>query len=95
MQDAKSHVLLIEGQLKLHPDRAIFQSWNPYPTHVLPETAPDTLTHLVDFYVNRGEKKWTSLAQGFHPKASHRHQIASFFNLTSPHKVRSKTWLVG
>jgi hypothetical protein len=90
MQDAKSHVLLIEGQLKLHPDRAIFQSWNPYPTHVLPETAPDTLTHLVDFYIKSWREKMNELGSRIHPKASHRRQIASFFNLTSPTRFGAK-----
>jgi hypothetical protein len=50
-------VRLAENQLHWRPDRAIFQSWQPNPTHALPETVPDTLTHLVDFYLNRGEDK--------------------------------------
>jgi len=29
------------------PDEAIFQSWNDYPTHFLPETQPGTLTWVV------------------------------------------------
>jgi len=50
VQAAQSHILLMEGEYQLHPDQVIFQSWNPYPSHVLPETAPDTMTSLVDFY---------------------------------------------
>ena len=29
------------------PDMVIFQSWVPRPTHVLPEDAPDSFTHLL------------------------------------------------
>jgi hypothetical protein len=34
---AKTHVKLVEGQLKLRPDQVILQSWNPNPTHALPD----------------------------------------------------------
>jgi hypothetical protein len=37
------------GSLKA-PDHIIIQSWKPYPTHVLPESNPLTLTHLVNDY---------------------------------------------
>jgi hypothetical protein len=37
------------GSLKA-PDQIIIQSWKPYPTHVLPESNPFTLTHLVNYY---------------------------------------------
>jgi hypothetical protein len=30
---------------------AVFQSWTPHPTHVLPETDPRTMTELVDQYL--------------------------------------------
>jgi hypothetical protein len=32
------------------PDEVVFQSWMPFPKHVLPETDPTTLTHLIDTY---------------------------------------------
>ena len=32
------------------PAQPIFASWRSYPTHVLPETDPDALTYLVDYY---------------------------------------------
>ncbi len=32
------------------PDQVIFQSWNPYPSHVLPETDPGAFTYLIDRY---------------------------------------------
>ena len=47
---ARDHVLLLEGKYRLRPDHVIFQSWTTNPTHAMPETAPDTLTSLVDFY---------------------------------------------
>jgi hypothetical protein len=53
VQSARNHVLLMEHDYGLHPDQAVFQSWVPHPTHTLPETSPDTLTSLVDFYVGR------------------------------------------
>ncbi len=34
------------------PDQIVFQSWNPYPLKLLPETAPNSFTHLIDAYVN-------------------------------------------
>jgi hypothetical protein len=36
--------------LGVHPDQVIFTSWDPYPSHVLPETSPTTLTYLIDWY---------------------------------------------
>jgi len=56
VEDAENHTRIIEGQFKLHPDQVIFQSWNANPTHVLPETAPDTMTSLVDFYFSGGSR---------------------------------------
>ena len=47
---ARDHLLLLEGKYRLRPDHVIFQSWTPNPTHAMPETAPDSLTSLVDFY---------------------------------------------
>jgi hypothetical protein len=32
------------------PDQVNFQSWNPHPTHVLPETDPTAFTYLIDRY---------------------------------------------
>lgn len=32
------------------PDQVIFQSWEPYPKTLLPETDPTTFTHLIDLY---------------------------------------------
>lgn len=57
VEDAERHIRLVEDQLQWRPDRAIIQSWQPHPTHALPETAADTLTHLVDVYLDRGAHK--------------------------------------
>jgi hypothetical protein len=51
VQSARDHVFLMERNYGLHPDQAIFQSWDAHPAHALPETSPDTLTSLIDFYV--------------------------------------------
>ncbi len=32
------------------PDQVSFQSWNPHPTHVLPETDPTAFTYLINRY---------------------------------------------
>jgi len=37
------------GSLR-EPDQIIVQSWKPYPTHVLPESSPLTLSHMVNYY---------------------------------------------
>jgi hypothetical protein len=34
-------------------DHVIFQSWHPYPKHVLPETDSDAFTWLIDHYFSR------------------------------------------
>jgi hypothetical protein len=44
------------------PDRAIFQSWHPYPDHVLPESDPSAFTYLIDRY-SRPRTKLTLNAQ--------------------------------
>jgi hypothetical protein len=52
VQDARGHLQLLDGQYHLKPDQQIFQSWMPHPSHALPETQPDTLTSLVDWYID-------------------------------------------
>lgn len=54
---ARDHVLIMEGQHKLRPDQVVFQSWNPHPTHAMPDAAQDTLTSLVTFYFNPATQK--------------------------------------
>jgi hypothetical protein len=55
VQDAKEHIRLIEDKNKLRPDRVLVQSWQAYPQHVLPESAPGSLTGLVNFYAQRAK----------------------------------------
>jgi hypothetical protein len=43
MTDFESHAALI-------PDEAIFQSWEAYPKHLLPETDPTSFTYLINRY---------------------------------------------
>lgn len=55
-QAARDHLLLMEGQNRLRPDQVIFQSWTPNPTHAMPESDPNALTSLVDFYFSKQGK---------------------------------------
>jgi hypothetical protein len=61
---AKAEQRFVEYEVSAggRPDRAIFQSWHPYPDHVLPETDPSALTYLVDRY-SRARTKLTLNAQ--------------------------------
>ena len=53
MKAARDHLMLMEGQNTLRPEHIIFQSWTPNPTHAMPESDPNALTSLVDFYLRR------------------------------------------
>jgi hypothetical protein len=48
---AQDHMAIMERKYGLHPDQAVIQSWHSQPAHALPESAPDTLTGLVDYYL--------------------------------------------
>jgi len=48
--EAVSHFQAFEAIAK--PDAAEFMSWNPYPTHMLPDSDPTTLTGLVNGYIH-------------------------------------------
>lgn len=50
MSAAEGHFIEYELYGGTIPDQTIFQTWETYPTHVLPETDPDALTYLVDYY---------------------------------------------
>jgi uncharacterized protein (TIGR03437 family) len=50
MSAAESHFTDYELHGGTIPDQTILQTWETYPTHVLPETDPDALTYLVDDY---------------------------------------------
>jgi hypothetical protein len=45
------------------PDQVIFQSWNPLPHHVLPESDPSSFTYLIDRYF-RDRTQMTLSASG-------------------------------
>jgi hypothetical protein len=50
IRNAEAHFLEYDF-LGLPPmPQNIFQSWNPYPTHALPETDPLAFTHLIDYF---------------------------------------------
>jgi hypothetical protein len=50
VEDAQNHLRVMEEKYGLRPEQDIFQSWMPRPTHALPESQPDTLTSLIDWY---------------------------------------------
>jgi hypothetical protein len=52
-QAARDHMVQVERDLSVHPDDAVIQSWMPYPSRLLPESDPDTLTGLILHYVQR------------------------------------------
>jgi hypothetical protein len=51
IDSTRQHVAEIESTLGLHPYAAIFRSWAPYPSRLLPETQPGTLTNLAFQYL--------------------------------------------
>ena len=59
VEAARDHIILMERDYGLKPDQAIIQSWHTHPTHAMPDTSPDTLTGLVDFYVSRERSSTT------------------------------------
>ena len=50
-RSAFDQIAEIETVLGVHPDAAIFQTWTRYPTRVLPEATPGTLTNLALDYL--------------------------------------------
>jgi hypothetical protein len=54
MSAAENHFLEYEVRAgNPPPEQVDFQSWNPHPTHVLPETDPTAFTHLIDLYFRK------------------------------------------
>jgi hypothetical protein len=51
VHQAVEHFRQFESGGRGPPDAAVFQTWSQYPTHVLPESDPLTLTGLVDQYL--------------------------------------------
>lgn len=50
MDNARLHIREIEVA-GVHPDQAIFTSWNPAPAHTFPSTDPNALTSLIPYYL--------------------------------------------
>jgi hypothetical protein len=48
---AEERFTQVELDSSLRPDRAILQSWMAQPIHMLPESAPGSMTYLVDRYL--------------------------------------------
>ncbi len=48
---AEQSIALTESLYSIIPDQAIFQSWNKFPTHALPETSPSAHTWLIARYI--------------------------------------------
>ena len=49
--NTRQHIARIESTLGIRPYAAIFRSWTPYPSRLLPETQPGTLTNLALQYL--------------------------------------------
>jgi hypothetical protein len=45
--EAVEHFRSVEGGIGIHPAFAVIQSWNQYPERMIPETDPETLSHVV------------------------------------------------
>jgi hypothetical protein len=47
---AEEHYLSYEAETRGSPDHAVFQSWMPYPSHLLPDSETGSFTHLLKGY---------------------------------------------
>lgn len=57
VQNAVSHSAEVESLLGAPPDHAIFETWVRYPTRVLPENEPGTLTNAVLQYAQQHKNR--------------------------------------
>jgi hypothetical protein len=48
-----SHFAIVESELAVHPDHAVIETWVRYPSRVLPENKPGTLSNVVLQYIQR------------------------------------------
>jgi hypothetical protein len=48
---ARHNFTLIESAYGIIPSQAVFQTWNRFPNHALPETSPSAHTWLIDQYI--------------------------------------------
>ena len=51
------HFGKVEGDLRMHPDHAVIETWVRRPSRVLPENEPATLTNVVLQYMRQNNKK--------------------------------------
>jgi hypothetical protein len=49
MQEARDHIRIVE-ESGIHPEQVIFQSWDKFPARSLPDTDPNALASLINFY---------------------------------------------
>ncbi|MBB5341382.1 hypothetical protein [Tunturiibacter gelidoferens] len=50
MRSAEQNIDLLRKSGAWPPDHLMFSTWHVYPTHNLPESSPETFTHLIDYY---------------------------------------------
>ena len=62
IRDAENHYVEWETQGGAIPTQVVFQSWYPYPHHVLPESDPTALTYLIDSYFRQRTKLSVNLS---------------------------------
>jgi hypothetical protein len=53
IEHAQQRVVEYEVDTGGNPDHAVFQSWHQHPAKLLPETAADAFTHLIDLYLRQ------------------------------------------
>jgi hypothetical protein len=56
IDDSENHYVEWEAQEGAIPNHVIFQSWYPFPQHVLPESDPTAFTYLIDSYFRQRTK---------------------------------------
>jgi hypothetical protein len=61
---AVQHTADVEIGVGLTPDQVIFQSWEPRPTHVLPEADPTAFTYVIDRYFRARTRLTLNAAAG-------------------------------
>ncbi len=60
VQNAVKHFTEVESGLGIHPDHAVLTTWVHYPSRMLPEAEPGTLTNLVYQYIQQQKKNGPS-----------------------------------
>lgn len=65
LQTAEQFAADWEATVATQPDHVVLQSWNPAPSHVLPEADPTALTSFILAYCNQ-ITKWPVACNGLH-----------------------------